>query len=99
MSVVYSATKSALDSVTRVLSRELGSRRIRVNSINPGLTETEGALETEFFGSDQEKQIVAKTPLGRFGLPEDIAPAVLFLASAESAWITGESIAVSGGLR
>jgi 3-oxoacyl-[acyl-carrier protein] reductase len=99
MSVVYSATKSALDSITRELAKELGPRKIRVNSINPGLTETEGALQTEVFGSDAEKQMVSNTPLGRFGQPEDIAPAVVFLASDESAWITGESIRVSGGLQ
>jgi 3-oxoacyl-[acyl-carrier protein] reductase len=99
MSLVYSATKAAMDSITRVLSRELGPRKIRVNSINPGVTETEGALQTEFFGSEQERQMVSNTPLGRFAKPEDIAPTVVFLASEESAWITGESIRVSGGLK
>jgi 3-oxoacyl-[acyl-carrier protein] reductase len=98
-SVVYSGTKSAIDSITRVLSKELGPRRIRVNSIAPGLTETEGAVETDFFASDAGRLAVANTPLGRIGLPEDIAPAVVFLASDDSAWLTGESIKVSGGLQ
>jgi 3-oxoacyl-[acyl-carrier protein] reductase len=99
MTVVYSATKAAMDSLTRVLALELGPRKIRVNSISPGLTETEGALQTEVFGGDQEKQFVANTPLGRVGQPEDIAPAVVFLASEDASWITGESIRVSGGLK
>jgi 3-oxoacyl-[acyl-carrier protein] reductase len=98
-STVYAATKSALDSVTRVLSRELGARRIRVNSINPGLTKTEGASQTEIFGSPLETDTVSRTPLGRVGAPEDIAPAVVFLASESSAWVTGETIRVSGGLQ
>jgi 3-oxoacyl-[acyl-carrier protein] reductase len=99
MSVVYSATKSAIDSITRVLSRELGPRKIRVNSVAPGLTETEGAAETEFFASPFGKLALANTPLGRVGVPEDIAPAVVFLASDDSGWLTGESIKVSGGLQ
>jgi len=94
---VYSATKAAVDSITRVLSRELGPRRIRVNSINPGPTETEGTHALGVFESDFGKQLVAGTPLGRSGLPADIAPAAVFLASDEGAWITGESIRVSGG--
>jgi 3-oxoacyl-[acyl-carrier protein] reductase len=99
MSVVYSATKSAVDSITRVLARELGPRKIRVNSINPGGVETEGIHWIGIIGSDLEKQMVAQTPLGRFGQPEDIAPAAVFLASADSAWITGEALVVAGGLR
>jgi 3-oxoacyl-[acyl-carrier protein] reductase len=99
MSVVYSATKSAVDSITRVLARELGPRKIRVNSINPGGVETEGIHRIGIIGSDLEKQMVAQTPLGRFGQPEDIAPAAVFLASADSAWITGEALVVAGGLR
>ena len=99
MSLVYSATKAAMDSITRVLSRELGPRKIRVNSINPGVTETEGALQTEFFGSEDARQMASNTPLGRFAKPDDIAPTVVFLASEASAWITGESIRVSGGLK
>lgn len=100
MSVVYSATKSALDSITRGLSRELGPRKMRVNSINAGLTETEGVHGiTGFLDGSEARQMVANTPLGRTGQPEDIAPAVVFLASDESAWITDESIRVSGGLQ
>jgi 3-oxoacyl-[acyl-carrier protein] reductase len=99
MSVVYSATKSAVDSITRVLARELGPRKIWVNSINPGGVETEGIHRIGIIGSDLEKQMVAQTPLGRFGQPEDIAPAAVFLASADSAWITGEALVVAGGLR
>jgi 3-oxoacyl-[acyl-carrier protein] reductase len=94
---VYSATKAAVDSVTRVLSRELGARRIRVNSISPGPTETEGTHAINVFQSDMGKQLVAATPLGRVGQPADIAPAAVFLASDAGAWITGESIRVSGG--
>ena len=99
MSVVYSATKSALDSITRELARELGPRKIRVNSIAPGFTETEGVLDTELIGSNEGKEYVARTPLGRIGRPDDIAPAVVFLASRNSGWVTGESIRVSGGLQ
>ena len=96
--VVYSATKGAVDTVTRVLSKELGPRKIRVNSINPGMVVTEGAQALGILGSDFEKQAIADTPLGRTGLPGDIAPAVSFLASPDSAWITGEIIQVSGGM-
>jgi 3-oxoacyl-[acyl-carrier protein] reductase len=99
MSVVYSATKSAVDSITRVLAKELGPRKIRVNSLNPGFTETEGAERIGFVGSDQAKQLVADTPLGRAGQPEDIARIAVFLASAASGWVTGESIFATGGLR
>jgi 3-oxoacyl-[acyl-carrier protein] reductase len=99
LSVVYAATKSAVDSITRVLARELGPRKIRVNSINPGFTETEGAHRIGFTGSDQAKELVARTPLGRPGQPEDIARVAVFLASADSGWLTGESILASGGLR
>ncbi|RYZ03964.1 MAG: glucose 1-dehydrogenase [Myxococcales bacterium] len=94
---VYSATKAAVDSVTRVLSRELGARRIRVNSISPGPTETEGTQAIHAFDSEMGRKLVEGTPLGRTGLPEDIAPAAVFLASDAAAWITGESIRVSGG--
>jgi 3-oxoacyl-[acyl-carrier protein] reductase len=98
-SVVYSATKGAVDAVTRVLAKELGPRKIRVNAINPGGVETEGAHRIGVMGSDFEKQIVASTPLGRFGQPEDIAPIAVFLASADSGWLTGETIIASGGYR
>jgi 3-oxoacyl-[acyl-carrier protein] reductase len=99
--VVYTATKHAVDGVTRVLAKELGPRKIRVNSINPGLVETEGtnaAGVTGGGGNEAEKQIVAQTPLGRTGRPNDIAPVAVFLASDEAAWVTGETLAVSGGL-
>ncbi|MEO6392503.1 MAG: glucose 1-dehydrogenase [Pyrinomonadaceae bacterium] len=98
-SVVYSATKAAIDSVTRGLAKELGPRNIRVNSINPGGTETEGTHSVGVSGSDFEKRIIAQTPLGRFGQPSDIAPVAVFLASEDAAWVTGETIYVSGGLR
>lgn len=97
--VIYAATKGALDTATVVLARELGPRKIRVNSVNPGTTETEGAQQTGIFETDLVKQLVATTPLGRIGLPSDIAPVVVFLASDESSWVTGETIRVSGGLR
>jgi 3-oxoacyl-[acyl-carrier protein] reductase len=99
MSVVYSATKGALDSTTRVLARELGPKKIRINSINPGGVETEGVHRIGIMGSDFEKQMVAQTPLGRFGQPEDIARVAVFLASDDSAWVTGEAIRVAGGYR
>jgi 3-oxoacyl-[acyl-carrier protein] reductase len=97
-SVVYTATKGAVDAVTRVLAKELGPRKIRVNSINPGMIETEGTHAMGAIGSDFEKQFVARTPLGRTGQPDDIAPVAVFLASDESRWVTGDTLAVSGGL-
>jgi len=99
MSVVYSATKSAVDAITRVLAKELGPKKIRVNSINPGGVETEGTHRLGIIGSDFEKQMVADTPLGRLGQPEDIAPVAVFLASAASGWMTGETLVATGGLR
>ena len=96
---VYSATKAAVDAVTRSLAKELGPRHIRVNAINPGFVETEGVHAQGIPGSDFAKQAEAQTPLGRVGQPDDIAPAVVFLASPGAAWITGETMAVSGGLR
>jgi 3-oxoacyl-[acyl-carrier protein] reductase len=98
-SVVYTATKGAVDAVTRVLAKELGPRRIRVNSINPGGVETEGTHSGGIVGSDFQKQMVVQTPLGRFGQPEDIAPVAVFLASGASGWLTGEVLLASGGLR
>jgi 3-oxoacyl-[acyl-carrier protein] reductase len=95
--VVYSATKSALETVTRILAKELGPRKIRVNNINPGYTETEGVISTGIRDSDMAKEMVAQTPLERPGRPEDIAPVAVFLASERSAWITGESLVASGG--
>ena len=99
MSVVYSASKSAVDSITRSLAKELGPRKIRVNAINPGGVDTEGTRSIGIPGSDFEKEMVAETPLGRFGRPEDIAPVAVFLASSESAWMTGECLVASGGYR
>jgi 3-oxoacyl-[acyl-carrier protein] reductase len=99
MSVVYSATKGAVDAITGVLAKELGARKIRVNSINPGGVETEGAHTAGIVGSDFANQMVARTPLGRFGQPGDIAPVAVFLASTDSAWLTGEIIRASGGLQ
>jgi 3-oxoacyl-[acyl-carrier protein] reductase len=98
-SVVYSATKGALDAVTRVLASELGARKIRVNTIAPGGVETEGTHRIGVVGSDFQKDMVQRTPLGRFGQPDDIARVAVFLASDNSAWLTGERIAASGGFR
>jgi 3-oxoacyl-[acyl-carrier protein] reductase len=99
MSVVYSATKGAVDAVTGVLAKELGPKGIRVNAINPGPVATEGFDAAGFTGSDFEKQTSAQTPLGRIAQSNDIAPAAVFLASSDSAWITGETLRVAGGLR
>jgi len=96
---VYSATKAAVDAVTKSLAKELGRRNIRVNSINPGMVETEGVHSAGFMESDFRKQVEAQTPLGRIGQPHDIAPAAVFLASQDSAWITGETLVIAGGLR
>ncbi len=98
MSAVYVATKSAVEGITRVLAKELGPRKIRVNSISPGVVETEGTHSAGIIGSDFERQAVQQTPLGRFGQPTDIAPAVVFLASDDARWVTGETLAVSGGM-
>ena len=98
-SVVYSATKGAVDSIARVLGTELAARKIRVNTIAPGGVETEGSHSLGMVGSDFEKQIVADTPMGRLGQPEDIARVAVFLASDNARWLTGERIAASGGLR
>jgi 3-oxoacyl-[acyl-carrier protein] reductase len=96
---VYSATKGAVDAVTRVLAAELGPRKIRVNAIAPGGVETEGTQAAGVIGSDFEKQMVARTALGRLGQPDDIARVAVFLASDDAAWLTGERLAASGGLR
>jgi 3-oxoacyl-[acyl-carrier protein] reductase len=98
---VYSATKAAVDAVTRTLAKELGPRKIRVNSVNPGVIETEGTATAGITDreSDFRRQAEAQTPLGRIGQPQDVAPVVVFLASADSAWITGETLYVSGGMR
>ncbi len=96
-SSIYSATKGAVDTITKVLAKELGPRGIRVNAINPGMIETEGARTAGFIGGAFESQTVERTPLGRIGKPDDIAPVAVFLASDESRWVTGEIINVSGG--
>jgi 3-oxoacyl-[acyl-carrier protein] reductase len=96
---VYSATKAAVDAVTRSLAKELGPRRIRVNSINPGMVETEGVRTMGLQDSDFRRQIESQTPLGRIGQPKDVAPAAVFLASEDSGWITGETLYISGGHR
>lgn len=97
--VTYTATKAAVDSVTGVLAKELGPKKIRVNSINPGMVETEGVHAAGFIGSDFQKQFESQTPLGRIGQPDDIAPIASFLASDDSGWLTGELLVASGGLR
>ncbi|HZR55273.1 MAG TPA: glucose 1-dehydrogenase [Terriglobales bacterium] len=98
-SSVYTATKGAVDAITSVLAKELGAKKIRVNSINPGIVETEGTISAGFIGSDFEKNIIAQTPLGRSGQPGDIASVAAFLASNDSGWITGEQFLTSGGIR
>jgi 3-oxoacyl-[acyl-carrier protein] reductase len=99
MSVIYTATKGAVDAITHVLAKELGPKKIRVNSINPGPVETEGTHSAGVIGSDFEAQMVAQTPLGRIAQPEDIAPLAVFLASSDSGWLTGEILLASGGMR
>jgi 3-oxoacyl-[acyl-carrier protein] reductase len=96
---VYSATKGAVDVITKSLAKELAPRKIRVNSINPGMVETEGVVSSGISESDFRRQVEAQTPLGRIGQPEDIAPAAVFFASNDSAWITGETLVIAGGLR
>jgi len=96
---VYSATKGALDAITGVLSAELGPRGIRVNSINPGMVDTEGAQAAGFVGSDFQTQLVARTPLGRIAAPDDIAAIAVFLASDDARWVTGEQIKAGGGFK
>ena len=95
---VYSASKAALDSITVSLSKELGTKNIRINSLLPGSVETEGTHSTGVMGSDFEKTLIANTPLGRIGQPADIAKAAVFLASDDAAWITGQQLSVSGGI-
>ncbi len=95
--LVFSATKAAIDNITKVLAKELGPRNIRVNTLAPGMTRTEGSIEKGIAGSDFEKQTIAITPLGRIAQPQDIAKVAVFLASDDAGWITGERIQVSGG--
>ncbi len=94
---VYSATKAAVDALTKAHSKELGPKKIRVNSINPGLIETEGVHSAGFMGSDFEKKVAAETPLGRIGQPDDIAKVAVFLASDDSGWVNGSVFPVAGG--
>ena len=98
-SAVYSGTKGAVDAITGVLARELGPRKIRVNSINPGMVVTEGTQSAGFIGSDMEAWAVTQTPLGRLGQPDDIASIAVFLASDDARWLTGETLVASGGMR
>ena len=97
-SAVYTATKGAVNSVTKVLSKELGPKKIRVNAINPGMVETEGTHTAGFIGSDFQTSLVQQTPLGRIGQTDDITPIAVFLASNDSTWVTGELINAAGGL-
>jgi 3-oxoacyl-[acyl-carrier protein] reductase len=98
-STVYTGSKGALDAITGVLARELGPKKIRVNTINPGVVDTEGAQAGGFIGSEFEKRLIAQAPLGRTGKVSDIAPIAVFLASDESAWLTGEQLLATGGIR
>jgi 3-oxoacyl-[acyl-carrier protein] reductase len=98
-SAVYTGTKGAVDAITGVLARELGPKKIRVNTVNPGMVSTEGSRSAGFIDSDFDKAIVAQTPLGRVGQPEDIAGVVTFLASDDARWLTGEQLLTGGGLR
>jgi 3-oxoacyl-[acyl-carrier protein] reductase len=95
----YSGTKAAVNAITRSLAQELGPRKVRVNAVNPGMVETEGLHSASLAESEFRKQIESQTPLGRIGQPQDIAPAVVFLASPDSSWITGETLYISGGNR
>jgi 3-oxoacyl-[acyl-carrier protein] reductase len=96
---VYSASKAAIDAITRSLSAELGPRKIRVNAVNPGMVETQGVHSAGLVQGDFRNMVEANTPLGRIGQPGDIAPAVVFLASPDSSWITGETFFITGGYR
>ncbi len=96
---VYSATKGAVDAITRSLASELGPRKIRVNALRPGMVETEGTHAAGIEESEMKKQVLANTPLGRLGQPDDIAGAAVFLASTDSSWITGETLIIAGGTR
>jgi 3-oxoacyl-[acyl-carrier protein] reductase len=98
-SAIYAGTKGAVDTITQVLASELGPRKIRVNSINPGMVESEGTHAAGFIGGDFQKNIEAQAPLGRIGQPEDIAKVAVFLAGDEAGWLTGERISASGGHR
>ena len=97
--VIYNATKGAVDAITRTLAKELGPRKIRVNSINPGMVVTEGAIAGGYTEGEMRKNFESQTPLGRIGQPEDVASAAVFFASSDSGWITGETLLIAGGLR
>ena len=97
--VVYNATKGAVDAITRTLAKELGPKKIRVNSINPGMVITEGAIAGGYTEGDMRKMFESQTPLGRVGETQDVAPAAVFFASDDSSWITGETLLIAGGLR
>jgi 3-oxoacyl-[acyl-carrier protein] reductase len=97
--VVYNATKGAVDAITRTLAKELGPRKIRVNSVNPGMVITDGVISGGFHESEFRKMLESQTPLGRVGQTDDIAPAAVFFASDDSKWITGETLLIAGGLR
>jgi 3-oxoacyl-[acyl-carrier protein] reductase len=97
--VIYNATKGAVDAITHTLAKELGPRKIRVNSINPGMVVTEGAVAGGYTEGDMRKMFESMTPLGRVGETDDIAPAAVFFASEDSKWITGETLLIAGGLR
>jgi 3-oxoacyl-[acyl-carrier protein] reductase len=94
---VYAATKASVDVITKILSKELGPKKVRVNSINPGMVETEGVRTAGFHEGDLRKSLEAQTPLGRIGQTDDIAPAAVFFASEDSKWITGETLVIAGG--
>jgi 3-oxoacyl-[acyl-carrier protein] reductase len=98
-STVYTGSKAAVDAITGVLAKELGPRKIRVNSINPGMIETEGVHTAGIIGSDFQKMVETQSPLGRMGQPDDISPTAVYLASSDSKYMTGETLLVSGGLR
>jgi len=98
-STLYTASKAGVDAITGVLAKELGPRKIRVNSISPGMIETEGAHAAGFVGSDFQRMVETQAPLGRVGQPDDIAPTSVYLASSDSKYMTGETLVVSGGLR
>src|SRR5262249_23557380 len=97
--VVYSATKGAVDSATRALANELGPKKIRVNAVNPGVVITEGVKDAVYRGVELRKRGEAHAAVGRVGVRQDIAPAVVFLASEESSWISGETLHITGGYR
>ena len=98
-STVYSASKAAVDAITKTLAKELGPKKIRVNSINPGMVVTEGVIAQGFHEGDWRKEIEAQTPLRRIGQPDDVSPFVVFLASDDTSWVTGETFFISGGFR